>query len=199
MTRWRLIVGVAIPAALVIVLVAVLAGRGGNSDLSEREQPRAAMTTATPSTEPKPNLETRGSDFKQVWTAISDFYGWLAKHPDPTLVDEIFDRSCPCFEDELRAQRRLRRNGWRYAGEDTYQTLGVRLVRRLTRDAVLISVVDRESSQVVIDQSGRVVEKGVGWPPTEWHFTLLRGSDGRWRIGHVVEMGKVKAGRGAAS
>jgi hypothetical protein len=139
----------------------------------------------SPTTEPPPELNNTGNDFEAIWRSIAEYRLWLQKHPDRSLVGEIFARRCSCYRRERRLLGRLENKGWRFAGNGI-ETISVELIDRPAPHVAVIRVIDRQGAQTFVDENGEVVREGVGWKPTSWVFTLGKDVDGAWRLRDLI-------------
>jgi hypothetical protein len=142
----------------------------------------------SPTTEPPPELNNTGNDFEAIWRSIESFRVWLARHPQASLLNRIYERDCPCYPKGRRLLKRLVDKGWHYDDAGT-EVISVNLVDRPAVGTVLLRVVDEHGSQIVVDDQGNIVRRGTGWEPTRWIFTLVKGEDGRWRVRHIAREG----------
>jgi hypothetical protein len=139
----------------------------------------------SPTTEPPPELTNTGIDFEAIWRSIEEFRVYLAHNPDPSLLRQIYHPDCECYDREIRLLMRYQQRGWRFEGPAT-ETLRVELVDRPATHVAVLRIVDRHDSQTVVNRNGDVIKTDVGWPRTQWAFTLNRNDNGRWRVRAII-------------
>jgi hypothetical protein len=184
MNRTRLAVGIAIPVLLAVVLAILLLQ--GRHPVGEA----APATTAAPVTTVPPPTTTRaeppkatGEDWLVIMREILSYRHSLYENPRPNLLDQIYDRRCPCYAREHQALSDLRRRGLRYHDEGV-QVLRVKLLARAKNKPsdVAVEVLVRPRAQVLLNNAGQLVERTPASNPTYQDYELLRGPDGRWRV-----------------
>jgi hypothetical protein len=180
---------------LAILLLTLVAGTaivfvGRDPGDAEPAQVAAPETTTAPTstTEPPPELENTGEDFNRIWQSINAYYVWLGRNPEPELLDEIFNRRCECYQPNLERLQLLDKRGWRYK-DDGIQVVSVKVGRRSSPSRVLLEVIDRQGPQIIVDRSGKVVRRGVGWVPTRRAMILDLSEDRHWRIIGTTQFG----------
>jgi hypothetical protein len=188
-------------AVAVVVLVVTTRGAGeptapatataGPSSTTAAAQP-TATTATTAAASAAPAVGNTSDDPQAAFRGIVKAFNWLSWHPQatPKVLGQIYEASCPCYAGVLAEQRRLASRGWRYADQDKgLQVVNLRTFSRRGPDSVTLAVVDRQGKQIVVDQTGKVVQTGDGWPPTPRLYTLHRGTDGRWRVAGILAGG----------
>jgi hypothetical protein len=187
MNRKRLAVGIAIPVLLAIVLAVVLLQDGRPASEA------APVTTVAPSTSPPPTTakvqppKATGDDWVAIMRDILSFRHQLYENPQPNLLDQIYDRRCPCYEQERKVLADLERRGWRYSDR------GVTVVSTKLRgrgvgnsSVVALESIIQTAPQVLVDRNGRILQKRPASGPTKMTYELIRGQDGRWHVSFVV-------------
>jgi hypothetical protein len=187
MNRRRLAVGIAIPVLLAIVLAVVLLQDGRPASEA------APVTTVAPSTSPPPTTakvqppKATGDDWVAIMRDILSFRHQLYENPQPNLLDQIYDRRCPCYEQERKALADLERRGWRHNDKGVTVLRAVLLGRgNGTPPSVALDVIERIYPQVLLDQSGAVRERKPGSAARTSTYELVQGSDGHWRVTFII-------------
>ncbi len=185
-------------AALVILLViAGCAGDGGEeAAVSTTTAPSSApppVESTTTSVQPDevPDPATRGDDFDTVFRELLAFETWLFEHPALEPLDLIYTEDAnirPGIEEFVED---LMAKGWRYDDEGPV-IHSVAVERRVDPLNVLLQVETSHGSQLVVNETGELVEEGEGWPRRREQYLLKRGDDGRWRIQNYANNGPVE-------
>lgn len=183
-------------------LVALLAFAGCAGDNGEEAVP--TTTTVRPSTstsittttalesEEVPDPATTGEDFDRIFRELLAFETWLFEHPELEPLDLIYTQDAnirPRIEEFIND---LIEKGWRYNDEGPV-VHAVSVEQRIDPLNVLLQVETSHGRQLVVDESGEVVEEGEGWPRRREQYLLKRGEDGRWRIQNYANNGPVEA------
>ncbi|HKE99216.1 MAG TPA: hypothetical protein VKG45_09840, partial [Actinomycetes bacterium] len=135
-----------------------------------------------------PELQTTGEDFNRIWRSINAYYVWLGRHPNPDLLDEIFEKECDCYKPNRSQLQLMSERGWRY--EDAgVQVKSVKLNGRPVPTTAVLIVVDQQGPQLLVDRKGKVVRRGTGWRATRRIFVLRLHSDQRWRLSATSQPG----------
>jgi hypothetical protein len=184
MNRTRLAAGVAIPVLLAVVL-AVLLLQGHRPAGEAAPAPTVAPTMTAPSpitTQPEPPKAT-GENWLAIMRDILTYRHSLYENPQPNLLDQIYDRRCPCYTQERKALADLERRGWRY-NDKGVTVLKTTLLGRAAGNTsiVAVEVVSKSFPQILVDRTGKILERKSGSPATKTPYELLRGKDGRWRV-----------------
>jgi hypothetical protein len=184
MNRTRLAAGVAIPVLLAVVL-AVLLLQGHRPAGEAAPAPTVAPTTTAPppiTTQPEPPKAT-GENWLAIMRDILTYRHSLYENPQPNLLDQIYDRRCPCYAQERKALADLERRGWRY-NDKGVTVLKTTLLGRAAGNTsiVAVEVVSKSFPQILVDRTGKILERKSGSPATKTPYELLRGKDGRWRV-----------------
>jgi hypothetical protein len=184
-SRWRIVAGIAIPVVLAIGVVVVLLLQG------RHPAGQAAPTTAAPATTAPPQITTgtpnppkaTGENWLAIMSDILTYRHSLYENPQPNLLDQIYDKRCPCYAQERTALQDLARNGWRY-NDNGVKVLKARLLGRAATNSsiVAVEVVSQSSRQVLTDVAGKIVEQTAASGPVKTPYQLLRGTDGRYRV-----------------
>ncbi len=196
---WALLVGAALITA------------GCTSAPAETTISTPVTTTSTPSTtttEPVPTSTTSApstttttiavrlpandvDDPTEAIVAISDYFSYLFTIPDlaPGYLDLIYLETCDCYEPVMADLARYANNGW--AQDDQgLAVVDVEISQQFSNGNVLLEVTDTWSPQYVVDASGeRIRLEADEWVGLVSLIGLERGSDGRWRIAVVGELG----------
>jgi hypothetical protein len=182
MNRTRLAIGIAIPVLLAIVLAVVfLQGRRPAGEA-------APATTAPPTTVPSTTTQVQppkasGEDWLAIMREILSYRHQLYANPQPNLLDQIYDRRCPCYAQERKVLTDLQRRGWRYDDKGVDVTEAKLLARATNKPSdVAVEVLVRSHAQVLLDKAGEVVKRTPPASPSYKAYELVRGSDGRWRV-----------------
>ncbi len=184
MSRSRLAAGVAIPVLLVAGLAIVLLQ--GRHPAGQAAPTTAVPTTVTsPPTNPTPPKAT-GENWLAIMSDILTYRHYLYEHPQPSLLDQIYDKRCPCYAQERNTLADLERHGWRYDDKGV-KVLKAKLLGRAAGNPsiVAVEVVSRSSQQLLVDRGGKIVERRPGSGLMKTPYQLLRGTDGRWRVSLV--------------
>jgi hypothetical protein len=207
--RVRFAVGIALPLALAAVLIALLVN-GSNGDQRQGAAAATSTSTAPPATSrpapsstlqlqgktgPKPPRLSRGEQGAVVaFRELAAYRHWLSQHPRPALARNIYDPRCPCYRQFSQQLRRYQQNGWRWA-DDGPELVQVQLLGRPAADRVTLLAVTRHGPQLLVDRAGKPVQRGEGWPPTAWNYTLIRDASGRWRVLAIKLLGRYGGSR----
>ena len=184
-SRWRIVAGIGIPVVLAIGVVVVLLLQG------RHPAGQAAPTTAAPATTAPPPVTTgtpnppkaTGENWLAIMSDILTYRHSLYENPQPNLLDQIYDKRCPCYAQERAALQDLARKGWRY-NDNGVKVLKARLLGRAATNSsiVAVEVVSQSSRQVLTDVAGKIVEQRAASGPVKTPYQLLRGTDGRYRV-----------------
>ena len=191
---WRLLV----PTA---GLIAVLGFGGCDGDDSEEAgttttvpsstSTSAQSTTTTHEPEEAPDPATTGDDFDRIFRELLAFETWLFEHPAVEPLNVIYTEDAnirPRIEDFVEE---LIAKGWRYDDEGPV-VHSVVVEQRVDPLNVLLQVETSHGPQLVVDESGELVERGEGWPRRREQYLLKRGDDDRWRIQNYANNGPVE-------
>jgi hypothetical protein len=185
-TRSRIIAGIAIPVALAIGLVVILLLQGrhptGQAAPTTTAVPSASVPPPPTTSKPNPPKAT-GENWLAIMSDILTYRHSLYENPQPNLLDQIYDKRCPCYAQERSALADLARKGWRY-NDNGVKVLKAKLLGRATTNSsiVAVEVVTRSSRQVLTDGAGKIVEQKAASGPMKTPYQLLRGTDGRYRV-----------------
>ncbi|HUP70362.1 MAG TPA: hypothetical protein VM142_11170 [Acidimicrobiales bacterium] len=187
--RSGLFVAIAVVVILGVGVVYQVTQGDADGDASPvRSTPTTASFTST--TQPPlvegtaPALVNTGDDFAAIIRSFVAYQDWVGAHPDPALLGETIDSSCPCLAPSQQNMAELKAKGWRYEpGVDT-EVQEVK-PRTVTGDVVDVFVAIRYPERKVLDATDRVVKSEPAEPPTSYFYTLRRGGDGRWRITEI--------------
>lgn len=180
-------------AAVLVILVAAGGCSGGGNSASTTTTTGGAAVTSSTSAPPAPTTSvpdpaTRGEDFDRVFREIVGFSHFVYQHPDPALLDLIYDSSANTLPNVRGQIENLRTRGYRY--DDEGQTVhSVAVEKRQDPTHVLLRVVTSHGEQRVVDAQGNVVQRGPGWPKRQEQYLLELGQDGRWRIQYKTTLG----------
>lgn len=188
MNRTRLAAGVAIPVLLAVVL-ALLLLQGHRPAGEAAPAPTVAPTTTAPppiTTQPEPPKAT-GENWLAIMRDILTYRHSLYENPQPNLLDQIYDRRCPCYAQERKALADLERRGWRYNDK------GVTVLKTTLRgrgvgnsSIVALESIIQTARQVLVDRNGKILQRKSASGPTKMTYELIRGKDDRWRVSFVV-------------
>jgi hypothetical protein len=184
MNRTRLVVGIAIPVLLAIVLAVLLL-----QDRRPASEATPAATVAPTTTVPPPTTirseppKARGEDWLAIMRDLLSYRHYLYENPQPNLLDRIYDHRCPCHAQERRDLADLERRGWRYQDKGV-TVLKTKLLGRAagSTSIVAVEVISQSFPQVLVDRTGKILERKSGTAVTKTPYELLRGKDGRWRV-----------------
>lgn len=185
-----LLVGLLVASAAV---VGVWVGFGGSRGPMVPEPTSTSSTTVAdvPSV-PQPTapaIVDTGEDFEAIVRSLIAFNDWIVAHPDPSMLVNTLDASCPCFASTQRNLSDLAVKGWRYDGANRTEVQTVR-PKRVAANVVDVFVVLEAEEARIVDLGGQVVDREPAYPPTSYFYTLQRGAEGRWRISQI-EFGAV--------
>jgi hypothetical protein len=111
----------------------------------------------------------------------------LYEHPQPNLLAQIYDKRCPCYQRERATLADLQRRGWRYNDQGVKVVSAKLLGRGRGKPAsVALDVVERVSLQVLVDRSGKTVQKKPGIATRTTTYELVQGVDRMWRVSFVI-------------
>lgn len=183
MNRKRLAVGIAIPVLLAIVLAVVLLQNGRPASEAAPVTTVAPSTSAPPTTAKVQPPKATGDDWVAIMRDILSFRHQLYENPQPNLLDQIYDRRCPCYAREHRILTDLRKRGLRYDKEGV-EVLKAKLLGRAKNKTtdVAVEVLVRSRTQTLLNQAGEVVKRTPASSPSFQAYELVRGTDGRWRV-----------------
>jgi len=183
MNRTRLAVGIAIPVVLAIVLAALLLQGGPPAGEAAPATTVALTTVPTPTTTQVKPPKATGEDWLAIMRDLLAYRHQLYENPQPNLLDQIYDRRCPCYAREHQELSDLKSRGWRYDHEGLEVLEAKLLARARNRPSdVAIEVLVRSRTQTLLDKAGEVVKRTPASSPTYQDYELLRGPDGRWRV-----------------
>ena len=185
MSRSRLAAGVAIPVLLVAGLAIVLLQ--GRHPAGQAAPTTAVPTTVTsPPTNPTPPKAT-GENWLAIMSDILTYRHYLYEHPQPSLLDQIYDKRCPCYAQERNTLADLERHGWRYDDKGV-KVLKAKLLGRGTAKppSVALDVVERVYPQVLVDRSGKTLQNRAGSGTKTTTYELVQGDDHKWRVSFVI-------------
>jgi hypothetical protein len=162
-TRSRLAAAIAIPVLLAVGLVFTFLH--GHDPSRVAAPTTVAPTTSTlppPTSKPNPPKAT-GENWLAIMSNILTYRHYLYEHPQPTLLAQIYDKRCPCFAQERNTLADLQRRGWKY-NDQGVKVLEAKLLGRGTGKpaSVALDVVERVYPQVLVDRSGKIVQKRLG-------------------------------------
>jgi hypothetical protein len=184
-SRSRIVAGIAITVVLAVAVVVVLLTQGrhpASEAVTTTEGP--ATTTPPPPTTIKPNPpNAKGEDWLAIMSDILTYRHSLYENPQPDLLDQIYDKRCPCYAREFQALADLKRRGQRYSDEGV-EVLKAKLLGRAKGKPsdVAVEVVLRTSEQRLVDAAGSIVKRVKGSGPSNHAYELIRSADGRWRV-----------------
>jgi len=185
MSRARLAAGVAVPVLLAAGLAIVLLQ--GRHPAGE-----AAPTTVAPTTTPPPTTiptppKATGENWLAVMSDILTYRHYLYEHPQPNLLDQIYDKRCPCYAQERSTLANLQRRGWKYDDKGV-QVLKAKLLGRGTAKppSVALDVVEHVYPQVLIDRSGKTIQKRARSTTKTTTYELVQGDDHQWRVSFII-------------
>lgn len=180
-------------AAALVILVAAAGCRGDGKSAATTTTTAGAAATSSTSVEAAPTTSvpdpaTRGEDFDRVFREVVGFSHFVYQHPDPALLDVIYDSSANTLPNVRGQIENLRSRGYRY--DDEGQTVhSVEVEKRQDPTHVLLRVVTSHGEQRIVDAQGNVVQRGTGWPKRQEQYLLELGEDGRWRIQYKTTLG----------
>jgi hypothetical protein len=184
-TRSRIVAGIAITVVLTVAVVVGLSTQGrhpASEAVATIEGP--ATTTPPPQTTTKPSpSNATGENWLAIMSDILTYRHSLYENPQPDLLDQIYDKRCPCYAQEGAALQDLVRKGWRY-NDHGVKVLRAKLLGRAATNSLIVAVevVSRSDKQVLVDGSGKIVEQKAASGLMKTPFQLLRGSDGRYHV-----------------
>jgi hypothetical protein len=184
-SRSRVVAGIAITVVLTVAVVVVLLTQGrhpASEAVTTTEGP--ARTTQPPATTAKPNPpNATGENWLAIMSDILTYRHSLYQNPQPDLLDQIYDKRCPCYAQERAALLDLARKGWRY-NDNGVKVLKAKLLGRAATNSsiVAVEVVSRSEKQVLVDGAGKIVEQKAASGPMKTPYQLRRVSDGRYHV-----------------
>src|SRR5262249_27245970 len=115
-SRSRIVAGIAITVVLTVAVVVVLLTQGRHpASEAVTTTERLTPTTPPPVTTTKPNPpNATGENWLAIMSDILTYRHSLYENPQPDLLDQIYDKRCPCYAQERTALQDLIRKGWRY-------------------------------------------------------------------------------------
>jgi hypothetical protein len=174
MTRPRLIAGLAIPVALAIAIVLVLFT---NRD----QQSPPTITAAAPTTVPATTQPTQDQWLTIVRQIINERHA-IYQHPQPELLERIYDRNGPAYPKEYQTLVSLKQRGLRYEDQGVEIRDAKLIGKAQGTSGVAIEVTSREFPKSLVAADGRVIKREPGSSPTRTVYNLIKGGDRRWRI-----------------
>jgi hypothetical protein len=182
MNRTRLAIGIAIPVLLAIV-VAVFIAQGRRPAGVATPATTIAPTTVAPATTQVQPPKANGEDWLAIMREILSFRHQLYANPQPNLLDQIYDRRCPCYAQEQKVLTDLQRRGLRYDDKGVEVTEAKLLARATNKPSdVAVQVLVRPRTQALLNKAGEVVKRTPPSSPSYQAYELVRGPDGRWRV-----------------
>ena len=184
-SRSRIVASIAITVVLAVAVVLVLQMQGrhpASEAVGTTQGP--ATTTPPPATTTKPNPpNAKGEDWLAIMSDILTYRHSLYENPQPDLLDQIYDKRCPCYAQERAALQDLARKGWSY-NDNGVKVLRAKLLGRAATNSsiVAVEVVSRSDKQMLVDGTGKIVEQKAASGPMKTPYQLLRGSDGRYHV-----------------
>jgi hypothetical protein len=189
-TRSRIIAGIAIPVALAIGLVVILLLQGRHPTGQAAPTTTAVPSTSVPPppTTSKPNPpKATGENWLAIMSDILTYRHSLYENPQPNLLDQIYDKRCPCYAQERSALADLARKGWRY-NDNGVKVLKAKLLGRGSGKpaSVALDVVERVFPQILVDRSGKIIQKRAGTSARTTTYELVQGDDLKWHVSFVI-------------
>jgi hypothetical protein len=189
-TRSRIIAGIAIPVALAIGLVVILLLQGRHPTGQAAPTTTAVPSTSVPPppTTSKPNPpKATGENWLAIMSDILTYRHSLYENPQPNLLDQIYDKRCPCYAQERSALADLARKGWRY-NDNGVKVLKAKLLGRGSGKpaSVALDVVERVFPQILVDRSGKIIQKRAGTSARTTNYELVQGDDLKWHVSFVI-------------
>jgi hypothetical protein len=185
-TRSRIIAGIAIPVALAIGLVVILLLQGRHPTGQAASTTTAVPSTSVPPppTTSKPNPpKATGENWLAIMSDILTYRHSLYENPQPNLLDQIYDKRCPCYKREYQVLSGLKQRGQRYSDEGIEVLKAKLLGRAKGRPSdVAVEVLLRTREQRLVDAAGGIVQRFKASGPTNHDYELIEGPDGRWRV-----------------
>jgi hypothetical protein len=184
MNRTRLAIGIAIPVLLAVVLaIVLLQGRRPAGEAAPATTVAPVTTVPPPTTTLAEPPKATGEDWLAIMREIFSYRHSLYENPRPDLLDQIYDRRCPCYAQERKVLADLERRGWRY-NDNGITVLKTKLLGRAAQNVsiVAVEVISQSFPQELVDRTGKILERKSGSPVTKTPYELLRGKDGRWRV-----------------
>jgi hypothetical protein len=173
MTRPRLIAGLAIPLALAIAIVLVL--------VNNRDQESPPTITAAPTTLPPATQPPQDQWLTIVRQIVAERHA-IYRHPQPELLERIYDPSGPAYPKEYQTLVGLKERGLRYEDQGVEIRSAKLIGKAQGTTGVAVEVTSREFPKALVDADGKVIRAEPGSPPTKVVYNLIKGGDQRWRI-----------------
>jgi hypothetical protein len=130
----------------------------------------------------RPQIDTTGEDFDQIWRQIEVLEDWLLLHPDPAPAREIYVPGTDPYRQLVALLSQLRRDHHTLDVQG-YRIVGVQVQARPAGDRVVLHYADTYRDRVERDQHGQVVSSApYDGRARLWSLTLVRGRDNRWRV-----------------
>lgn len=188
---WRLTVGCLVGMALLLAGVAIgTADRDGDpaGDRGVESAPRPASDDA-PSSPPelvlergeRPQVDLTGEDFDRIVRDLARLADWLARNPDPDLVDLVWHPDGPDYERFRDGHAQAQQDGLRDASRPA-RILSVEVVERPADDLVVVRVVQAGAPQYMVNDRDEVVTEVPAEGVNAFRETLRRDERGRWRV-----------------
>jgi hypothetical protein len=143
----------------------------------------------------RPALALTGSNLEAVWRNAQAFENWLLRHPDESLVAELYEPGTPTYDQVATLIGQLQRDGQRIDVVG-YEIVGVTIDEQPSADVAVLRYADRWTERFLLDDgSGAVVGHETSDGKVQlWRLELHRGPDGAWRAASIEFLG---AGEGA--
>jgi hypothetical protein len=188
MNRTRLAAGIAIPVLLVVVLaVYFLQDRRPASEAAPAPTVAPTTTAPPPTTSKVAPPKATGDNWLAIMRDILTYRHRIYENPQPNLLDQIYDRRCPCYAQERKALADLASRGWRY-NDKGITVLKAKLLGRGTGKppSVALDVVERVNPEVLLDRSGKIRSQKPGSANKTVTYELVQGADHRWRVSFII-------------
>jgi len=188
MTRARLLAAIAIPVVLLVALIFVLLMPSTNSNKAATPGNATSPTTSSlPVTSVSLPTAPSSEDWYEVIKYIFSYRQSLRQDPRPQLLEVIYEKDCPCYQEEQRNLLSLARQNLRFEGKAP-EILAVKLLGRdkFNPSHVLIEVEYRDQPQIVRDADGKMIERLPRGSRSKMVYELIKGRGNRWRVHLIV-------------
>lgn len=194
LATWRKVVLGILFVVLVGGIIGIVAVRQSDNGDDPAEAPPPASGPAQPTTvatspaesdQPPPLLNT-GEDWTTMVRSMEAYLYWLARHPDPELLDKLAHPSDPLLAETRNALAKFASGEWRYDPNPRPTVVdSVVLTSRIFdgRQVLLLVSYGFTDRYRVVDRAGNVVQDDPATPSRKAILTLIQDpGDPHWRV-----------------